>query len=172
MVGERAERAQVFALMVLAWGLSAGFVAAGYWSGAGGEVFAGRDAMAAAGFATSLAALTLIAGIGAAARLRFFGRNIDGSAPAPGSALDIMRRYVSNTTEQVVLFAIACQALAVVDASVAIRLLPVMGVWFVIARMMFYAGYRQAPLWRAVGFAATFHPTVLLFGWVFWRFLS
>lgn len=169
MPGDGAQRAQVFGGIVLAWALSAGFVVAGWRAS---DISMGSTAAEAVGFAALLAGATQLAGVGWAARLRFFVSNIDGAPPEPGSALDITLRYVSNTTEQVVLFVLGCLALAAIDGAVAIRLLPVMAVWFVIARALFFAGYRVGPVWRALGFAATFHPTVVLYAYVLMRFFG
>ena len=84
-------------------------------------------------------------------------------APCRGSTLDLTLRYVTNTTEQVVLFVLAAACLALVDAGQASVVLPVLGLWFAVARAMFFFGYRFNPIARSVGFAATFHPTIDLF---------
>ncbi len=113
-------------------------------------------------FAILCSGFALAAGIGWAARTRHFISNIDGSAPAEGSPLDITLRYISNTLEQSVLFAISCFAFGQAYPEFAQTLLPVMGIWFVIARLLFWFGYMRSPLKRAAGFAATFHPTLIL----------
>jgi uncharacterized membrane protein YecN with MAPEG domain len=163
----RSQRMKVFAGIALSWVVSGAFIGLGYLASISLDLFSGWSATHAATFAMATASVTLIAGIGWAARTRHFVSNIDGSRPEPGSQLDLILRYVSNTTEQLVLFALGCQSLAATNEAMAIRLLPVMGIWFVIARALFFAGYRIAPLWRSVGFAATFHPTIMLFGLVF-----
>lgn len=109
-----------------------------------------------------LAALPLVAGVAWAARTRHSVSNIDGSEPERGSGLDLTLRYVSNTTEQLLLFCLGCIAVTFLAPGTAPGLLPVLGCWFVIARAMFFIGYRINPLARAAGFAATFHPTVAL----------
>jgi uncharacterized membrane protein YecN with MAPEG domain len=172
MATDKAQRLQVFGGIILAWALSAAVIVAGYWACRTSNLFADWTALESAAFAISMASVALIAGIGWAARTRHFISNIDGSRPEPGSGLDLTLRYVSNTTEQLVLFALGCLSLAAVDPGVATPLLPVMGVWFVIARILFIVGYRVDPIWRSVGFAATFHPTIALFALVFISFMT
>lgn len=172
MSTDRAQRFQVLGGIMFAWALSGAFIVASYWVGRSYALFAEWTATNAAAFAISTASITLIAGIGWAARTRHFVSNIDGSRPEPGSKLDLSLRYVSNTTEQLVLFALGCQSLAATNPGVAINLLPAMGVWFVVARSMFFVGYKIAPIWRSVGFAATFHPTIVLFALIFISFMK
>lgn len=169
MATSRPDRLAVFAGIATAWVLSLSFV----WLGApiAKRAVASHDwsAAQAAAFAMMVAALTLIAGIGWAARTRNFSSNIDGSRPEAGSHLDITLRYISNTTEQLVLFSIACICAAIIMPDVARWLLPLMGCWFVLARAAFFFGYQYHPLARSVGFPATFHPTIVLTVYTLWR---
>jgi hypothetical protein len=170
MATTRRDRLGVLLGILLAWGLSLAFIWAGSQVAAGlTQTFTPRQAAA---LALLLAALPLAAGIGWAAALRHLASHIDGSRPLPGSRLDIVLRFVTNTTEQLALFAVACLALAELSPSVAARLLPVMGLWFLIARALFLAGYLLSPLARSVGFAATFHPTLLLLAYALLRALG
>lgn len=149
-----------------------GIVAA--WLGSGIFIYFGQPLLASAGFADDftpeealafalmLAALPLFAGIASAARLRHFESNIDGSTPVAGSSLDLTLRFNTNTLEQLVLFFIASLCAAIFVPSAATSFLPIMGLWFIIARAAFFIGYRINPLARAFGFAATFHPTIIL----------
>lgn len=73
--------------------------------------------------------------------------------------MDLSLRYITNTTEQLLLFSIAAAILA---PDTATTLLPVMGVWFLLAGAASFVGYRIHPLARAAGFAATFHSTIAL----------
>ena len=153
--------------IMLAWLLSAGFIACGaFW----GPTF--EAAGHATGFALTTAGFSLIAGIGWAARTRHLVGGIGGGRPPVGSSLDLTLRYVTNTTEQIAIFVPGCLALVAVDPALATRVLPAMGLWFAIARALFWAGYRIDPLWRSVGFAATFHPTILLHVLVLARLLG
>ncbi|MEM6899588.1 MAG: MAPEG family protein [Pseudomonadota bacterium] len=117
----------------------------------------------AAAFSLAIAALPLVAGIVSAARTRHMVQDIDGADPTPGTQLHFIRRFIQNTMEQTVLFAVAGVSFFFVAPQFSARLLPVMAVWFCVARALFWRGYNSPdPTRRAIGFAATFHPTVLL----------
>jgi phosphate/sulfate permease len=168
MANTKTQKWQVLAGIVAAWCLSGTFIflCTRLFARVG---FAFDHPAKAATCAVATAAIALIAGIGWAARTRHFVSNIDGSQPDIGANLDLTLRYVTNTTEQLVLFAIASFCVLQVDEHIAIIVLPVMGLWFVIARVMFCVGYRITPVARSIGFAATFHPTIVLFVFVFVR---
>ncbi|MGL4489473.1 MAG: MAPEG family protein [Rhizobiaceae bacterium] len=171
MPNPKSDQRQVFTGILTAWFLSALFIYLGTkFSTQLGLTFATPNKALA--FSLAIASVSLIVGIGWAARTRHFVSNIDGSRPDAGSALDITLRYVTNTTEQLLLFALACLCAFHVDEPPAAKLLPVMAIWFLIARAMFYIGYRMTPVARSIGFAATFHPTIALFGFILFRLVS
>ena len=157
-----AEKIAVLKGISFSWILALAFIAFGYKGLRHAKIADSWSTPQALGFALACAAWTLIFGIGWAARTRYFSSNIDGTAPDEGSALDITLRYIRNTSEQALIFALAATAFAAASPIVATTLLPVMGVWFIIARGLFWIGYRSSPLRRATGFAATFHPTIAL----------
>ena len=108
-----------------------------------------------------LPAGTLVLGVALVAAGRFFAPDaIDGNEPTEGSTLDINVRFVTNTAEQLLLFAIALLALSVHLGGTAVRMIPLLTLWFSFARLAFLAGYHKSPIARAFGFAATFYPTV------------
>lgn len=108
-----------------------------------------------------LPAGTLVLGVMLVAGGRFFSPEaIDGAEPNPRSSLDIHVRYVTNTTEQLLLFAVANLALSIHLDGTAVRMIPLLALWFSFARIAFLAGYHKSPIARAFGFAATFYPTV------------
>lgn len=103
--------------------------------------------------------------IGTLARHRFFSpQDIDGSGLTSGT--DRAKRYqaiLQNTLEQVVLALtvhLACAVLLPVDQ---LAVLPIAAVSFTLGRLLFTFGYRRGAPARALGFALTFYPTVLLF---------
>ena len=111
-----------------------------------------------------MAIVMLLIGVGSVARQRFFlSSAINGSAPPPGSSLDINIRYIQNTGEQCLLLVIGHVTLATVIGEASLKIVPVLAILFVIARTLFWAGYHRSPLSRAVGFAATFYPTVAVY---------
>lgn len=165
------ERKAVFGGILLAWFLSSGFYY-GAWVFLGKlEITSSWERAQAGAFAAILASISLIVGIGWAAQTRHFKSNIDGSMPKSGSSLDLTLRFVRNTQEQLILFFVACVAALVFIPQNATILLPIAGVWFLLARAMFAVGYALHPLARSVGFAGTFHPTIAiifyaLMGWI------
>jgi hypothetical protein len=92
-------------------------------------------------------------------------QTFDGSPPPTGSRLDIDRRVLQNTLEQVVLAAIGWVVLAMALPSYHLGVIPVLAVSFVFARLCFWIGYRRSPPYRAFGFAATFLPTFAAYVW-------
>lgn len=107
--------------------------------------------------------LSLIIGVGLAARHRFFVGHIDGTAPEAGSRLDLILRYNQNTLEQVVIFAGATALALALMPELGTRIVPALSLWFGFMRIAFYQGYKRRPALRAFGFAGTFHPSVVLF---------
>lgn len=110
-----------------------------------------------AGFAPP--GFVLAAMIGNLARRRFFDDAIiDGEAPRPQSGAEIDARVLQNTVEQAMLAVLLWPLIALVLGG---ALLVVLGASFALARILFWVGYHISPAARAVGFAATFYPTVL-----------
>ncbi|MEO9462528.1 MAG: hypothetical protein ABJ242_07325 [Marinomonas sp.] len=172
MATSHQDRWLVLAGIAAAWLASIVFIYFGAAPFASTVFPADSTAFEALAFALLLGVLPLFAGIGNAARLRHFTSNIDGSAPVSGSALDVTLRFVTNTAEQLILFSIASFGAATFAPTEAAICLPVMGLWFVIARTAFFIGYRITPLARAFGFAATFHPIIALGGYALFSALA
>lgn len=101
-------------------------------------------------------AVMLMLGIGTVARKRFFGPGIDGE-PTPDLKVD--RIYIENTLEQAVLAVIAHLALVAHLKPEQLGLIPLLVALWVLARILFWIGYKIAPQARAFGFALTFYPT-------------
>lgn len=159
---DKSHQRAVFKGIVASWALSALFIWAGYQLVIRLEPLSDWSITKSLGFTLICGGWTLLVGIGWAARTRHFSSNIDGSKPVNGSPLDITLRYITNTVEQLLLFAIACFGFVAAFPTLAVHLLPVMGIWFLIARLLFWIGYRRNPVKRAIGFAGTFHPTIVL----------
>ena len=166
------EKLAVLKDILASWVISIIFISISYRASFHVKFFNELTSQKSCALALLLAALSLALGIGWAARTRHLKSNIDGSAPKFGEPLEITLRYVSNTYEQLLLFALACIALNFIAPETAVRLLPVMGLWFMIARIIFWAGYKTHPLKRAIGFAATFHPTLVLMAFSAYKLVS
>lgn len=165
------DRWLVFGGIVIAELTSILFIWAGFDLTRNLKIFQEKSSLEAMAFAILIATIPLIAGIGWVAMKRHMVSNIDGSPPLAGSSLDLTLRYVLNTLEQLVLFCVACIGAAILVPEMARNLLPVMGCWFLLARSAFFIGYQIHPLARAIGFAATFHPTVVLIVYAIVAFL-
>lgn len=166
------EKLTVLKGIFASWLVSILFISISYRAISHLEFFSELTAQKSCALALLLAALSLALGIGWAARTRHLSSHIDGTAPKSGEPLDITLRYITNTSEQLLLFAAVCLALTFIAPDFARRLLPVMGVWFLIARLIFWAGYKNHPLKRAIGFAATFHPTLVLMAFAAFKLTS
>lgn len=107
--------------------------------------------------------LVLLLMIATIAARRFFSNDlIDGVQPPPGSRADIDRRVLTNTVEQLVLAMATWPVIALVHTGLFVI---VLGVSFAVARLLFWAGYHISPPLRALGFAATFYPTIFALVW-------
>lgn len=107
--------------------------------------------------------LVLAAMIGRLAQRRFFDdATIDGDAFAPGSAAAIDQRVLSNTAEQALL---ALLLWPFVAATLGGAVVIAMGLGFAAARLLFWIGCHRSLRLRALGFAASFYPTILATLW-------
>jgi uncharacterized MAPEG superfamily protein len=109
-----------------------------------------------------VAALALVLGVLRVVRGRFMSAaRLDGSPPEPADVrLEVDRRYLQNTLEQLVLAVIAHLALATQLSGDELRLIPILATWFLIARVAYLIGYQRDPLARGFGWAATWLPTL------------
>ncbi|MCB5199938.1 MAPEG family protein [Loktanella sp. TSTF-M6] len=92
----------------------------------------------------------------------------EGGRPSAGSKLDLAQRVTLNTAEQAVLFAFAQLALASampLDQVFATRILAL--IWLV-ARIVYVAGYLRHPFYRSYGFNLSILPTILALGYAVW----
>lgn len=134
---------------------------------AGGLALAARYGRAAplgerletAAWAVTAALAWLAAAVGDVARRRFLSeRDIAGATGTPGTVARA-RAILQNTLEQVVLAAPLYLLLAVAEPR-AIAVIAVMAACFSVGRGLFWAGYKQGPSARALGFALSFYPSL------------
>ena len=111
-----------------------------------------------------LPALTLAYSIGRLAQHRFFSaQDIDGSALSSGTSTAVLlQSLLQNTLEQALLALIAYASWCLLVPSALLPAAPAAAVLFFVGRVMFFASYVQGAQARALGFALTFYPTVLL----------
>lgn len=122
----------------------------------------GRYALCA--FSILLPALTLAFSIGRLAKHRFFSaQDIDGGALTRGSSMAVLLQVMlQNTLEQSVLALFAYASWCLLVPSQLLPAAPAAAVLFLIGRVLFFNAYAQGAKARALGFALTFYPTVLL----------
>lgn len=106
--------------------------------------------------------IMLFAGIAAVGNSRFVSPAINPLAGAESDAMRVHLRYLSNTLEQVVLFAIASLMLSTFLDAERIKLIPILTLVFAIGRVTFWIGYLTDPIYRAFGMALTLYPTAAM----------
>lgn len=120
----------------------------------------------------ALAALPLALAIGSVGNERFASEAIDPTAGKESRAMIVNGRMVDNTVQQFLLFGAASLALASSLSGDDLGVVAAGAITFVVARLVFWVGYRIRPLYRAAGFASTFYLNMVLFGyaaWAAWR---
>ncbi|WP_413167246.1 MAPEG family protein [Capilliphycus salinus ALCB114379] len=110
-------------------------------------------------------ALMLFAGVATVGNYRFVSPAINPLAKAESEQMQVHLRYLSNTLEQVILFAIASLICATFLDGETIKLIPILSVLFGAGRILFWLGYLQQPMYRALGMGITLYPTALMLFW-------
>ena len=91
---------------------------------------------------------------------RFLSKAIDPLQHAEDKAMEINGRVADNTLQQNFVFLIGTLALSTFLSADTIKLIPALVIVFVLARVLFWIGYRINPLYRAPGMAATSYMNV------------
>ena len=114
--------------------------------------------------ADAFIALWLAISIGLLAKHRFFTpEDIDGGGLTQGTeTANILQATLQNTLEQTVVAVLAHLAWAVLLPVSWIFAIPSAVVLFLCGRVLFVLGYRGGAPARALGFALTFYPSVLM----------
>ncbi len=86
---------------------------------------------------------------------RFLSDAIDPTKHLETKALEINGRVADNTLQQTFVFFVGTLALSTFLTATSIKLIVALTIVFVIARTVFWIGYRIDPLYRAPGMAAT-----------------
>jgi hypothetical protein len=122
------------------------------------------DRIAFALGADAFVALWLAISIGLLAKHRFFTpEDIDGGGLTHGTeTASILQSTLQNTLEQTVLAALAHLAWAILMPVSWMPAIPAAVILFLCGRVLFVRGYRGGAPSRALGFALTFYPSVLM----------
>lgn len=86
---------------------------------------------------------------------RFFSAAIDPTRHAEDAQMEINGRVADNTLQQNFVFAVSSLALATLIPLQYLQVVWACAIWFVVARTMFWIGYRIHPLYRAPGMSGT-----------------
>jgi hypothetical protein len=89
------------------------------------------------------------------ANARFFSEAIDPTRKAEDRAMEINGRVTDNTLQQNFVFAFASLALSTVVPIGSLQVVWACVIVFVVARSVFWMGYRINPLYRAPGMSST-----------------
>ena len=116
----------------------------------------------------ALGALPLALAIGSVGNARFSSEAINPLAGKEGPETAINCRVVDNTVQQFLLFGAAALAVAAGARGDQLGTVAAAAIVFVIARLVFWIGYRIKPVYRAAGFASTFYLNVVMFGYALW----
>lgn len=79
--------------------------------------------------------------------------------------VDVPNRILRNTTEQFLLHAVGLLTLSTFLDEASLKILPILSCDFVIFRMLFWWGYLNAPLNRAVGMSGTAITTIFVYAY-------
>ena len=113
----------------------------------------------------ALAALPLALMVAAVGNARFKSEAIDPTRPVEDRTMIINGRVAENTLQQFALFLAGSLGLAASLPPDRVTLIGAAAIWFTVARLLFWIGYRIDPLYRAFGFASTLYLTLgLLLG--------
>jgi hypothetical protein len=114
------------------------------------------------------AALPLAAAIASVGNARFNSEAIDPTAGKESSSMIVNGRVVDNTVQQYLLFGAASLAVAAGAQGDQLGVVAAGAIIFIIARLVFWVGYRIRPVYRAAGFASTFYLNIALFAYALW----
>jgi MAPEG family len=103
---------------------------------------------------------------------RFFSEAIDPTRGAESPSMEIDGRVAANTFEQTFGFAIASLALSTLVPLRHLQVVWACTIVFVVARAVFWIGYRMNPLYRAPGFSATAYLNLGMIGYVLYHVLG
>jgi uncharacterized membrane protein YecN with MAPEG domain len=103
---------------------------------------------------------------------RFFSKAIDPTLHADSASMEIDGRVADNTLQQNFVFFVASLALATVVPFQYLQAVWACALVFIVARCVFWLGYRIDPLFRAPGMAATSYLNLAVILYVFYQVLT
>jgi hypothetical protein len=107
-----------------------------------------------------LAVIPFFIGVAIVSNERFLSKAIDPLRHVEDRVMEIDGRVVDNTLQQNFVFLVGTLALSTFLSDETIKLIPALVAVFILARIIFWIGYRIDPLYRAPGMAATSYMNV------------
>jgi hypothetical protein len=103
---------------------------------------------------------------------RFLSDAIDPTRNAESEAMGIDGRVADNTLQQNFVFAVASLALSTLVPLGYLQVVWACAIWFVVARCVFWFGYRVHPLYRAPGMSGTAYMNLFMILYVLYRIVA
>ena len=103
---------------------------------------------------------------------RFLSDAIDPTRRVESRSMEIDGRVADNTLQQNFVFAVASLGLATLVPLRSLQVVWACAIWFVIARCVFWAGYRINPLYRAPGMSGTAYMNLFMILYILYRLVS
>jgi uncharacterized membrane protein YecN with MAPEG domain len=100
---------------------------------------------------------------------RFLSDAIDPTRNAESASMQIDGRVADNTLQQNFVFAVASLALSTLVPLAQLQVVWACAICFVVARLVFWAGYRINPLYRAPGMSGTAYMNLFMILYVLYR---
>jgi hypothetical protein len=119
-----------------------------------------------------VAAIPLFAMIVAVGNARFLSEAIDPTLAKEDHKMVVNGRVADNTLQQFVLFLVGMFALSVSLPLERLSTIAAVALTFVIARLIFWVGYRVHPLYRAPGFSSVAYMNLFMFFAVIWLWVK
>src|SRR5262245_2999971 len=100
---------------------------------------------------------------------RFLSDAIDPTRNAESPSMQIDGRVADNTLQQNFVFAVASLALSTLVPLGQLQVVWACAIWFVVARAVFWVGYRINPLYRAPGMSGTAYMNLFMILYILYR---
>ena len=129
------------------------------------------DRLAYTAVANACAAIVLFVMVAAVGNSRFLSGAIDPTLGKESPRMVVDGRVADNTTQQYLILAAATFGLAANISEDDLNVIGAAAIVFIVARILFWIGYRIHPLYRAFGFAATAYLNLGLLVAAVWQAL-
>jgi hypothetical protein len=135
------------------------------------------DRLVVAAHCALIPGLFMMIAVARMARQRFFSpEDIDGGVTATDTPrAQLLQTLLQNTLEQSLIALLVYLGWALTMPATWLSVVPVAAMAFAIGRILFFLGYEQGAASRALGFAMTFYPSVVMMltlgGVLFWNLI-